>query len=382
MKIGLVCPYNINRHGGVLEVILALQKGLKANGHDVKIITPKPRGEEPEPMEDIIFLGTSTDFRSPAATTTQVSSSDDTEKVDALLDQENFDILHFHEPWSPLLSRQLLQRSRSVNIATFHSKVPEATMTRTVIKVITPYLKSVMSYLHELTAVSPSGADYASTLTEQPITIIPNGIDLKKYKPLSVKKTKSSGKTLLYVGRLEGRKGVKYLLRAFKIYSEKHPKDKLVIVGDGPDREKLELMSEDLELNHVSFLGFVDEDKKLELFSEADLFVSPALFGESFGIVLLEAMAMGVVSVAGSNSGYNDLMQGAGALSIVNPEDIEEFARRLELLTYEESLRKVWQDWAKHYVQQFDYPKVVKQYEAFYRKALKEHHDEIKQPTT
>lgn len=382
MKIGIVCPYNINRHGGVLEVILALQKGLNDRGHSVKIITPRPRGDDSTEHKDIIFLGTSTDFRSLAATTTQVSSSDDTDKIDALLEEEKFDILHFHEPWSPLLSRQLLQRSKSVNVATFHSKVPEAVMTRTVIKVVTPYLKSVLSYLHELTAVSPSGADYAHTLTDQPITIIPNGIDLEKYKPRPVKaKAKDAPKTILYVGRLEGRKGVKYLLRAFKIYSEKRPEDKLIIVGDGPDREKLELMTEDLEIGHVSFLGFVSEEKKIELLSEADLFVSPALFGESFGIVLLEAMAMNVVAVAGANSGYIDLMQGPGAISIVNPEDSEEFARRLELLTYEESIRKVWQDWAKDYVRQFDYPKVVLEYEAFYKKALKEHHGEIKRTT-
>ncbi len=381
MKIGIVCPYFINRHGGVLEVILALKKGLKDRGHEVKIITPKPKGVDMSSDDDIIFLGTSMDFHSLAATTTQVSSSDDTDKIDAVLEAENFDILHFHEPWSPLLSRQLLQRSQSVNIATFHSKVPEAFMTRTVIKAVTPYLKSVMSYLHELTAVSPSGADYASTLTDQPITIIPNGIDLEKYKPRSIKpKAADDGKTLLYIGRLEGRKGVKYLLRAFKLYAEKHPKDKLIIVGDGPDREKLELMSEDLELSHVSFLGFVSEERKLELLSEADLFVSPALFGESFGIVLLEAMAMNLVAVAGANSGYIDLMQGTGAVSIVNPEDSEEFARRLDLLTYEESIRKLWQTWAKDYVQQFDYPKIIAEYEAFYAKALKKHHGEIKRP--
>jgi phosphatidylinositol alpha-mannosyltransferase len=379
MKIGLVCPYKINKHGGVLEVVLALHKGLKANGHDVKIITPRPRGYDMEETEDIIFLGTSTDFRSPAATTTQVSSSEDNEIIDAVLEREQFDILHFHEPWSPLLSRQLLQRSQSVNVATFHSKVPEAFMTRTVIKVVTPYLNSVMSYLHELSAVSLSGADYASTLTEQKIEIIPNGIDLKTYKPGPIKvKSKAASRTILYVGRLEGRKGVKYLLRAFQTYSEKYPKDKLLIAGDGPDREKLELMAEDLELTNVSFLGFVPEEDKLKLFSEADLFVSPALFGESFGIVLLEAMAMGVVTVAGNNSGYSDLMQGTGALSIVNPEDIEEFARRMDLLIHEEAIRALWQNWAKSYVKKFDYAKVVKQYEAFYKNAIKEHHDEIK----
>jgi phosphatidylinositol alpha-mannosyltransferase len=381
MKIGLVCPYNINKHGGVLEVVLALYEGLTGLGHEVKIITPKPRGHDPALEDHIIFMGSSTDFRSPSSTTTQVSSTDDNEKIDAILAKEKFDILHFHEPWVPLLSRQLLQRSTSVNIATFHSKVPEALMTRTVIKVVTPYIKSVMSYLHELTAVSPSGADYAASLTEDPITIIPNGIDLVKYKPRAYRKKAGDKETILYIGRLERRKGVKYLLRAYRILSQDNPDLELIIAGDGPERERLELLSEDLKLSNVSFLGYISEDLKLELLSKADIFCSPAIFGESFGIVLLEAMAMRTVCVAGNNSGYSDLMQGIGSMSIINPEDSVEFARRLDTLLHEQKLRQLWKDWAKTYVKQFNYPNVVKQYEAFYKEALKEHHGEIRANT-
>jgi phosphatidylinositol alpha-mannosyltransferase len=373
MKIGLVCPYNINKHGGVLEVVLALYEGLEAKGHEVKIITPKPRGTDIEEPDNVIFCGTSIDFRSPASTTTQVSNTDDADKIDAMLADEKFDILHFHEPWVPFLSRQLLQRSNAVNIATFHSKIPESIMTRSIIKVVTPYLKSVMQYLHVLTAVSDSGAEYAAGLTDEPIAIIPNGIDLHKYAKQSVKKKKSDEKTVLYVGRLERRKGTKYLLQAFQVLAQDHPEVKLLIAGDGPDREKLELLAEDLKLHNVSFLGFISEELKLQLLSEADLFCSPAIFGESFGIVLLEAMATGTVSVAGNNSGYADLMQGIGALSLVNPEDTLEFARRLEMLMYEQDLRKLWQKWAADYVKQFNYSNVVDQYEALYKEALKDH---------
>ena len=111
----------------------------------------------------------------------------------------------------------------------------------------------------------------------------------------------------------------------------------------------------------------------MQLLHDADLFCSPALFGESFGIVLLESMATGTVCVAGNNSGYIDVMQGLGALSIANPEDAEEFARRLDLLLHQEDLRHLWQQWAKDYVQQFNYPTVVSQYEALYEEALKQH---------
>lgn len=374
MKIGLVCPYNINKHGGVLEVVLALKSGLEKKGHKVKIITPTPRGHTDEPHPDVIFVGTSTDFRtlSFSDTTAQVSSSVDNEQIDALLAKEKFDILHFHEPWMPLLSRQLLSRSTSVNIGTFHAKVTNATLSRSILKIVNPYLKSVLKYLHVLTAVSDSGAQYAAGMTDQPITIIPNGIDLEKYSHIPANK-KSNEHTILFVGRLERRKGVKFLLQAFRVLQQTNPDVKLIIAGDGPDREKLELLSEDLNLKNVSFLGFISEELKLKLLAECKIFCSPAIFGESFGIVLLEAMATGTVTVAGNNSGYSDLMQDIGALSIVNPEDTVEFARRLDLMLNQEDLRKLWHDWAQEYVKQFSYPKVVGQYEELYKDALKQH---------
>ncbi len=371
MKIGLVCPYTITKHGGVLEVVLALKAGFEERGHTVKIITPKPRKHDGSDIPDVIFAGTSTDFHSPMSTTTQVSSTHDNEEIDEMLAREQFDVLHFHEPWMPLLSRQLLTRSNAVNIATFHSKLPETMVSRTVIKAVTPYLKSVMKYLHVLTAVSDSGAEYAAGLTDKPITIIPNGIDLTKYHKATKKKPKE--KTILFIGRLERRKGVKHLLEAFKLFSQDNPDVKLIIAGDGPDREKLELLADDLKLRNVEFLGFVSEDLKTQLLQDATLFCSPALFGESFGIVLLEAMATGTVCIAGHNSGYTDVMQGFGAVSIINPQDSVEFARRLELLMYEEDLRNMWQTWAQDYVKQFSYPRIVDEYEELYEEALKQH---------
>jgi phosphatidylinositol alpha-mannosyltransferase len=374
MRIGLVCPYSINKQGGVLEVVLALKSGLEERGHHVKLITPLPRGNDVEHPDDIIFFGTSTDFRSVAHTTAQISSTADDEHIDAILAKEQFDILHFHEPWIPFLSRQLLQRSNSVNIATFHAKVPESLASRSFVKAMTPYLKSVMKYLHVYTAVSESGAEYVAGLTDEPITIIPNGIDLKKYKKVAKKRKKEGDETtILFIGRLERRKGVQYLLSAFQLLAQENPNTKLVIVGDGPQREKLELMAEDLKVPHVNFLGFVSEELKIKLLAEADLLCSPALYGESFGIVLLEAMATGTVCVAGNNSGYVDVMQGLGALSIVNPEDTQEFARRMDMLLHEAPLRTLWQKWAAGYVKQFDNSLIVDRYEELYAEVLKQH---------
>ena len=369
MKIGLVCPYNITKGGGVNEIVLATHEELIKRGHTVRIITPLPRDAEVIDIPNIIFAGTSTDFRSPMHTTVQVSATSDPEKIRDMLEHEQFDILHFHEPWIPLISRQILQQSSSVNIATFHAKVPETLMSRTVIKGVTPYLKSVMKYLHHLTAVSDSAAEYAAGLTDEPITIIPNGIDLKKYHKSKAVKPKGP-KTILYIGRLEGRKGVKYLLQAYQLLSQGVEDVQLIIAGDGPNREKLELLAEDLKLPNVSFLGYISQELKVELLAQADIYCFPAIYGESFGIVLLEAMATGTVIVAGNNSGYSDVMQELGALSVVNPHDAVEFARRLKLLLENEVLRSVWQQWAAEYVQQFSYEHIVDKYEALYHEAL------------
>jgi phosphatidylinositol alpha-mannosyltransferase len=358
----------------VLEVVLALKSGLEERGHIVKIITPKPRSHDEEPEKDVIYAGVSTDFRTLTFkdTTSQVSSTADSEKIDAMLEEEQFDILHFHEPWQPLLSRQLLARSNAVNIGTFHATVSDALMSRSILKAVAPYLNSVLKYLHVLTAVSDSGAAYAAKMTDLPITIIPNGIDLTRYKSIKVEKDPDE-RIILYVGRLENRKGVKYLLQAYQLLEQDNDNVHLIIAGDGPDREKLELLSEDLNLKRVDFLGFVSDDLKLELLNKADLFCSPALFGESFGIVLLEAMATNTVAVAGDNSGYVELMQDIGALSIVNPTDTPEFARRLHMLLNQPDLRNLWSKWAKNYVKQFNYPNVVNQYEELYKDALKQH---------
>lgn len=379
MKIGLVCPYNMARGGGVQVYVSSLREGLAARGHDVRIITPTPQldGDHYD-KEGIIFLGAGADLRSPLATTAQFSASVDPEEIQEMLDAENFDVLNFHEPWVPILSRQILARSKAVNIATFHAKLPETLVSRTVARVVTPYTKSALKYLHALTAVSDAAAEYVSTLTEEPITIIPDAIDLKQYKPLARPKKTEGPRTILYLGRLERRKGPKYLLKAYQQLVQTESDVQLIIAGDGPDREKLGEMVRDLELPNVSFVGFVSNDEKLELLQTSDLFCSPALYGESFGIVLLEAMACGLVTIAGDNSGYASVMQEIGALSLVNPRETDEFARRLKLLLNEEKLRNDWKKWAHEYVKQFDYPNIVARYEDLYEYALKHHGHHVK----
>lgn len=373
MKIGLVLPYNITKGGGVKEHVLAQQTELGRRGHETVVITPQPKEPYQHDGRQVAFLGTATDYKTPFNTTAQFSASVLTDEIDSLLEREQFDILHFHEPWVPVLSRQILSRSTAVNVATFHAKLPETIMSKTLTKVVTPYTKPLLRHIDAFTAVSDAAAEYLLSLADVPVEIIPNGIDLPHFrKPAGVKRETDTLKTILYIGRLEHRKGVRYLIEAFHELQQREPEVRLLIAGDGPDRQKLEQLVATLQLQHVEFLGFIDEATKLDLLHTADLFCSPAIFGESFGIVLLEAMASGLVTVAGNNPGYESVMQGLGKLSLVNPKGATLFAHRLQLLLFDDDLRSLWKKWAKDYVRQFDYPKIVDRYEAVYERALQQ----------
>ena len=368
MKIGLVLPYNVFLGGGVKEYVMALQAERIKRGHETLVITPQPRGYKDEPPEGVIFLGGSTNFKSPFATTAQLSVTVNTDRVEEVLAKEKFDILHFHEPWVPIIGRQILTRSSSVNVATFHAKLPDTVLSRTIERVVTPYTRSITNYLDVLTAVSEPAAQYIQQLTDKPVTLIPNGIDLAKYKP--AKHAPLPSPTILYVGRLEKRKGVKYLLYAFNELVADLPDTQLVLGGDGADRHELEALVREYNIPNVTFLGYLEDSEKVHLLQTADLFCAPAIYGESFGIVLLEAIACGIPIVAGDNPGYRYVLQERGAMGLVNPKDTADFARKLKLMLQDQELRKAWRSWAAQYIGQFDYPHIVTSYEQVYEQAL------------
>lgn len=374
MKIGLVCPYNVARGGGVQELVFAYQAELRRRGHDAIVITPEPREmtEECAARTHILYLGSGTDFNAPIHTTGQVSAGLNDE-IDRVLEAYKFDVLHFHEPGVPMLSRQMLARSNTVNVATFHAAFPETIVGRTFARVAAPYIKPLLKYIHEYVAVSEAAAEYITQLTEEPVAIIPNAIDLKHFTTPRKRDDSSDHKTIFYVGRLESRKGVNYLLKAFKVLHDKRPNVSLVIAGAGPDRDKLESLARNLNLQDVTFLGYISDKEKLDYLHSSDLFCAPSPYGESFGLVLLEAMATGLVTVAGNNPGYRSVLTGVGSISLVNPREAADFAHRLDLMLLENDLRKLWRDWAKDSIKQYSTEVIVNQYEELYVEAIRKH---------
>lgn len=374
MKIGIVCPYNIFKGGGVQEYVLGLRNGLSAAGHQAWIITPQPRDYKGPKIPGILMLGGSAPIRA-FHTYAQVSASVDIDKLEEALKTYKFDILHFHEPWVPMLSRQILARSNSIHIGTFHAAMSERRTSRTLERVITPYTKSLLKHLDVLTAVSPVATNYVKSLTARKIYIIPNGIDINKYKPKKPHQSNDSFKTIFYVGRLEKRKAVDQLIKAFRLIQKYDSSYRLKIAGDGPQKSELAELSKELNLENVEFLGQIEEAEKIKLLQTSDVFCSPALYGESFGIVLLEAMAAGCVVVAGANAGYESVLSGTGQMSLVNPKDNKEFARKLIIMASNQAIRKVWLDWAENEVKYYSYDNIVSKYLMLYKLAYDKKHN-------
>lgn len=373
MRIGLICPYNYFRPGGVQSIIRELAIDLEKRGHYVRVIAPKPRVMPEQVPANTILIGGSAELNTPFATKSDVGISVSNEKLDAMLEEHNFDVLHFHEPGVPVIGVQLLSRSKAANVATMHATFPEDMLSKSYQKLMKPVARYMNTHMHALTAVSSVAEATAHIyVPTADITVIPNGIRLADYVPTK-KVKRTTPKKILYVGRLEKRKGVKHLLKAYALLRQSHDDVELIIAGNGDLRTSLETYITKFNVPDVSFKGWVTEDEKVELLQTADVYCSPALYGESFGIVLLEAMAAGAVTVAGNNPGYASVMMGRGRLSLVGPEQTVDFSQRLELMLYDQELRKLWLDWAQNYVKQFDYQHVVDQYEAIYKQAIKKH---------
>jgi phosphatidylinositol alpha-mannosyltransferase len=225
--------------------------------------------------------------------------------VKALLRQEQFDVIHLHEPLIPVLPYLVLLNSRSVNVATFHA-FRASSPWYTAFK---PYMTFMMSRLDARIAVSEPARDFVSQYFHGPYDIVPNGIDVHRFRDVEPFPWAGDGvPRILFVGRYnEPRKGFKYLLRAMPSIQQQFPDARLVVVGGGkPDR--FDGLMERYGVRNVDFVGLITPEELPRYYASCDLFCAPSISGESFGIVLLEAMASGRPVVAGDIPGYRSVM--------------------------------------------------------------------------
>jgi len=327
-KIAIVTPYYYPLYGGVQEYVYHLKKEYKKKGFLVKIITGDFGGKSKD-EEDVIRIGKGFPFLINGSTG-RIILIRKGEKVKQILQKYNFDIIHLQEPFVPFLSHDIIKHSNSINIGTFHANFES----NIYYKIGRLFLFPLWEKLHGKIAVSPSAKSSITKYFKGDIEIIPNGVDTIRFSPKNpkIKKFDDSKINILFTGRIEKRKGLIYLLHAYKMLKIKYPNIRLIVVGKGPLlKEHIKFVKEN-SLADVHFEGFVSIEDLPKYYATADIFCSPALFGESFGIVLLEAMASGLPVVAFNISGYNDVVANLEDGLLAIPRDIHDLYEKLELL--------------------------------------------------
>lgn len=370
MKVGLVCPYHLGSFGGVQRQVLDWSRKLNRLGNKALILSCGPPVDLKR--KDILFFGSH--FRVPVNKDIGILSfcPQGTGSLKKFLNKEKFDILHFHEPYIPFLSWQLLSVSPTVNVATLHS-FPEASLFSKIFGRATKafVLVHLNKKISRFCAVSPAARLFASNSIKK-TEIIPNAINLSRFSGTKkIKKFSDQKINLLYVGRLSQRKGIFYLLKSIKEISQKHRHCRLIIVGSGPEEKKAKSFVEKNRLDNVVFEGQIADSQLAAYYASADIFCAPAIEGESFGVVILEAMVNELPIVACANAGYRYILKDKPFCDfLTKPKDVQGFSMLLEKLIADQSLRKKLGRAALKEAQKYSWDNIGRRLLAFYRKAL------------
>jgi phosphatidyl-myo-inositol alpha-mannosyltransferase len=315
MKIGLVSPYVYPLPGGVTQHVRYLYENLRLRGHDVRILTSS-HGLQRSSEGDIIRIGKGFSVPANGSMGTITLSFRFISQVREVLDRERFDVLHFHEPFVPFLSLVILRESKSVNVATFHAYGGFSPAYEFGSRTLGGYAKR----LHGRIAVSAAARHFIDRYFPGDYRVIPNGVDVERFRrAVPVARWQDGPRNVLFLGRFEPRKGVLDMLKAYRILRKTGCDCRLLLVGTGPQEREVRRYVMTRRLKGVEFLGRVSDDEKAQLFRTADVFVAPATGRESFGIVLLEAMAAGTPIVASDIHGYKGVVRRGREALLVPP---------------------------------------------------------------
>ncbi len=362
MKIGLVCPYIYPESGGVAQHVRFLYENLRLRGHDVRIITAS-HGPQRASEGDILRIGVGFSMPTNGSVGTLTFSPRYISQVRELLARERFDLLHFHEPFVPFLSLLLLRESRSVNVATFHAYAGFSPSYELGSRIMGGHARR----LHGRIAVSAAARHFIDRFFPGDYKVIPNGVDVPRFAgAVPISRWQDGVPNVLFVGRLEPRKGVLDLLKAHRILRRAGAGNRLLVVGSGPQEREARRYVATRGLQEVEFLGRVSEAEKAQLFRTVEVFTSPATGRESFGIVLLEAMAAGAPIVASDIHGYKGVVRRGREALLVPPHQPKQLARAIARLLGDAELRTEMSAAGRLRAEAFSWPRVAARVEDYY----------------
>ncbi len=369
MKICLVSPYDFMREGGVNQHILRIAESFRALGHTAKIIAPTSIDPEDiqHPDPNVYLVGTVVPIKANGSVARITLSLNLSRKVKQILQEENFDVIHLHEPLMPALPLTVLAYSDAVNVGTFHA-FAESHIGYYYLR---PFLRYVLNKLDGRICVSRPALEFISQYFKGDYEIIPNGIDLSRFEqPTEPIPSLQDGKlNILFVGRFgERRKGLKYLLRAFSTIKRQVPDVRLIIVGKGEAKGYLRYLRRN-EIQDVIFAGYVSDEELPRYYRSSHIFCAPSTEGESFGIILLEAMASGLPVIASDIPGYASVLQHGKQGLLVEPKNREALALALMRLISDARLREQMGESGRAKAAEYNWDRVAQRVLAYYDKS-------------
>lgn len=333
MKIGIVSPYDWSYPGGVQDHIQRLRVELRARGHSVRILTPASGARGRQVEYGVYKLGWAAPLHMNGSVARVALAPDFSGKLRSILQSERFDVIHLHEPLASGLGLSVLHLAHSFDatlVGTFHAWARHslASAPEWAYASAAPFLGRYFRRLDGRIAVSPAAEEFVSRFFPAHYRVIPNGVDTALFRPdvAPLPQFRDDKLNILYLGRIEKRKGLKHLLRAIPLIREHFPNTRFLIGGDGPLRLAYEKLVAKAGWPDVVFLGRVPSATAPALYTTADIFCAPSIGSESQGIVLLEALAAGRAVVASDIPGYRSVIQNQRDGLLVRPAQHEELA--------------------------------------------------------
>jgi phosphatidylinositol alpha-mannosyltransferase len=355
MRIGMVCPYSFDVPGGVQAHVLQLAEVMRARGHYVSVLAPaSPHVDLPGYVVSggkavaIPYNGSVARLRFGPATH---------RKVKKWLAEGDFDVLHLHEPNAPSLSMLALQAAEGPIVATFHTSTTKSLTLSVFQGILRPYHEKIVGRI----AVSDLARRWQMEALGSDAVEIPNGVDVASFlsAPL-LPGYPRPGKSVLFLGRFdEPRKGMGVLLAALPALVRRFPDIEILVVGRG-DENQLRNNAGELAA-HLTFLGQVDDAGKASAMRSADVYCAPHTGGESFGVVLVEAMAARTPVVASDLDAFRRVLRNGAAGRLVPVDDAAALAAGLIDTLENDAATELFVEAAAEAVRRYDWPVVARQ---------------------
>ncbi|MBF6212844.1 glycosyltransferase family 4 protein [Nocardia puris] len=355
MKIGMVCPYSFDVPGGVQAHVVELARVLIERGHKVSVLAPA--SEETPLPEFVVSAGRAVAIPYNGSVARLSFGPMAYTRIRRWIDGNDFDVLHIHEPNAPSLSMLALKIAEGPIVATFHTSTTKSLVLSTFQGVLRPYHEKISGRI----AVSELARRWQVEALGSDAVEIPNGVDVAAFaRAPMLEGYPRAGGTVLFLGRYdEPRKGMEVLLGALPELVRRHPELEILIVGRG-DEERLRREAGP-HARHLRFLGQVSDEEKASAMRSADVYVAPNLGGESFGIILIEAMAAGTAVVASELDAFRRVLRDGAAGVLVPVGDAPALATAIDGVLTDTARRERLVRTANQVVGEYDWPVVAEQ---------------------